>query len=122
MAEQPGLMSHLQALGVDIDHTTLIIIAIGTAFIATGAMGLNVIFILFIIFGRPLLNQMMAQANNGQSNPMDGISAAGINTIKNLFGAQDMTSIIAKLINTILPALLRTTSQFVTDQANGQMG
>jgi hypothetical protein len=124
VSDQPGLLSHLQALGIDIDHTTLIIIAIGSAVIATGAMGLNAIFVLFMLFGRPILQQMLTQLNNGQpgSNPMEALTAAAGNAMKNLFGGQDLTAIIAKLINTILPTLLRTTSQFVTDQANGQMG
>ena len=118
--EQPGIINYLQGLGLDVDQNTVIALLIGSVVIAVGATGLEALFVVFLMFGRPLMHQFMTQMSNGPpgSNPMDGMSAAGANMLKNLFGGQDVAAIIAKIISTILPALLRSTSQFVTDQAN----
>lgn len=119
VTEQPGLITYLQGLGLDVDQNTIIMAVIGSALIAVGAMGMNAAYIIFLLFGRPMLNQIMAQMNNGPpgSNPMEGMTAALGNTMKNLFGGQDFSAIISKIISIILPVLLKTTSQFVTDQA-----
>lgn len=124
VTEQPGLITYLQGMGLDVDQNTVIMACVGTALIAVGAMGLDALFIIFLLFGRPMMHQIMAQMNNGPpgSNPMEGMAAAYGNTLKNLFSGQDMAAIMSKIISTMLPTLLKATSQFVTDQANPQQG
>ena len=118
--EQPSIVTFLQGLGLEVDQNTVIIFIVGTILLACIAVGLDVVFLLLLLFGRPMLHQIAAQMNGGQPgvNPMDGLMAASSNAFRNLVGSQDLTSIVGKLISAVLPSLLRTTSQFVTDQAN----
>ena len=124
MSEQPAFISYLQGLGLDVDQNTVIMFLMGTALIAAAALGVDGLFLALLLFGRPLFHQFMAQVNSGPpgSNPLEGLAAASSNTMKNLFGSQDLTAIVSKIISSILPALLRATSQFVTDQANQPLG
>lgn len=124
MIEQPGLITYLQGLGLDVDQNTLIYAAIGSILIALGAFGADAVLIVVLLFGRPVMHQLAQQMGGtaAGSNPMEGMAAAASNVMKNLFGGQDFAAIISKIMSTILPLILRTTSQFVTDQANAQQG
>lgn len=124
LSEQSTVVTYLQGLGLDVDQNTIIVLLLGTAMIAVAAIGLESLFVAFLLFGRPILHQLMSQMNGGApgANPMDGVAAAAGNVIKNLFGGQDLAAIISRIIGTILPTVLRTTSQFVTDQANPTQG
>lgn len=122
MTEQPGLISYLQALGLDVDQNTVIYAVIGSVLIALGALGADAVLIAALLFGRPVMHQLAQQMGGtaAGANPMEGMAAVAANAMKNVFGGQDFAAIISKIISTILPLILRTTSQFVTDQANGQ--
>lgn len=122
MTEQPGVVSYLQGMGLDVDQNTIIMFVVGSALIGLGAIGADALLLALLFFGRPVMHQLASQMGGAAagSNPMEGVAAALANVMKNLFGGQDFAAIISKIVGTILPLILRTTSQFVTDQANAQ--
>lgn len=115
--EQPAFISHLQSMGLDVDQNTITMFLVGTTIIGVVALGTDALLLLFLLFGKPIVNQLTATMNaNGGDSTMQGLAAAANNTVRNLMGGQDLPTVVSKLVSAVLPVLLRVSSQFITDQ------